>query len=178
MKVYKLFRLGLVVSVLTWSFVYASNVKTEVAEKYPINTCIVSGKKLGSMGDPFKYEYNGRIVMFCCDGCIGRFDKNADEYLTKLDKMIIESQLSEYSLDVCVVSGESLEERGDPVNVVFNNRLVRLCCEECVKDFLKEPDTYLKKLDQGKAPEKSPTHQHDHDSSSEKDDHGRHNHGH
>ena len=178
MKTYALLGFGVIMSTMFWHAVYAAEENVEAIGGYPVDTCIVSGKKLGSMGDPYIYVYEGRTVQFCCKGCIDKFDKKADQYLKKLDKMIIEAQLSDYPLEVCVVSGESLEEWGDPVNVVYNNRLVRFCCDECVKDFLKEPHTYLEKLDKGITPEKSTSQQHDHDKSPAGHDHGHQHHGH
>ena len=54
---------------------------------YPLDTCIVSGGKLGSMGDPVSYVYNGQELQFCCSGCISRFEKNPEKYMEKLDSM-------------------------------------------------------------------------------------------
>lgn len=114
--------------------------------EYPIDVCIVSGMKLGSMGDPYVHEHGGREIRFCCGGCVGKFNADAANYLAKLDKMIIEKQKADYPLAVCVVSDEPLE---DPVDVVYQNLLVRLCCKGCVADFESDPESYLKKLKQG-----------------------------
>ncbi len=56
---------------------------------------------------------------------------------------------STYSLTTCVVSGEKLG--GDMGNAyVFKEegREVRLCCKSCLKDFKKDPASFLKKLDE------------------------------
>ena len=37
-------------------------------DAYPIDTCIVSGKKLGEMGDAVIINHKGREVRFCCAG--------------------------------------------------------------------------------------------------------------
>jgi YHS domain-containing protein len=55
------------------------------AEAYPIDFCVVSGEKLGSMGDPVEYNYNGRMVKFCCGGCIETFESAPAMYIAKLD---------------------------------------------------------------------------------------------
>jgi len=52
---------------------------------YPLDTCLVSGEKLGGMGEPVNYIYAGRLVRFCCSGCIDTFVKNPYLYLNKLD---------------------------------------------------------------------------------------------
>ena len=53
---------------------------------YPLSTCIVSGKELGEHGEPIDYLYKGRLVRFCCAGCIARFEKDSATYLAKLDE--------------------------------------------------------------------------------------------
>ena len=59
-----------------------------------------------------------------------------------------------YPLTTCVVSGDKLEDgdMGPPINYVYKqegkpDRLVRFCCKGCIKDFKKDPATYLKKID-------------------------------
>lgn len=54
--------------------------------KYPIDFCLISGAKLGSMGAPAMLEYEGRTLKFCCDSCISAFQDNPTEYLKKLDE--------------------------------------------------------------------------------------------
>lgn len=57
----------------------------QTAEAYPIDYCVVSGEKLGSMGDPVTRTYQGRTVKFCCEGCISTFEKSPEMYIAKLD---------------------------------------------------------------------------------------------
>jgi hypothetical protein len=63
-----------------------------------------------------------------------------------------------YPLANCVVSGDKLEDgdMGPPINYVFKqegkpDRLVRLCCKGCVKDFNKDPVKFLKMIDDAAA---------------------------
>lgn len=51
-----------------------------------------------------------------------------------------------YPLDTCVVSGEKLGEMGDPYVFTYKDHEIKLCCKNCLKDFNKEPEKYLKKL--------------------------------
>jgi YHS domain-containing protein len=53
--------------------------------KYPLDTCVVSGEKLDSMGKPYVIKYKGREVQLCCDGCEKDFKKDPAKYLKKLD---------------------------------------------------------------------------------------------
>lgn len=52
---------------------------------YPLTTCVVADKKLGSMGDPVLYMYQGQKVYFCCAGCQESFDENPKKYLAKIE---------------------------------------------------------------------------------------------
>ena len=53
-----------------------------------------------------------------------------------------------YPLITCVVSGEPLEgDMGGPVSFDYKGREIKFCCPHCKKDFLKDPEKYLKILD-------------------------------
>jgi hypothetical protein len=51
---------------------------------YPLDTCIISGDKLNSMGDGVTVIRDGREIKFCCTGCVKDFDKNPAKYVAKL----------------------------------------------------------------------------------------------
>lgn len=124
--------------------------KKPKGDPWPLDICIVSGEKIGSMGDAISYDHEGRDVRFCCEACVGKFKKNPADFLAKADKLIIEQQMKTYPLDTCVVMDtEALgsEDMGDPVNLVYKNRLVRFCCKGCVRKFKKDPAAYLAKID-------------------------------
>jgi YHS domain-containing protein len=53
---------------------------------YTLKTCIVSGDKLGEMGDPFVYAYKGREIKFCCKGCLKDFNKEPAKYIKKIEE--------------------------------------------------------------------------------------------
>ena len=49
---------------------------------YPIDTCTVSGDKLGAdMGKPFVFVYKGQEVKLCCSMCKAEFDKDPKKYI-------------------------------------------------------------------------------------------------
>ena len=57
---------------------------------YPLDVCLTSGDKLGSMGKSPEYIYRvdgqaDRLLVFCCDGCEDDFMKEPAKYLAKLD---------------------------------------------------------------------------------------------
>jgi hypothetical protein len=121
--------------------------KKAVGDAYPLDYCLVSGKQLGSMGEPVQYVHEGREIKFCCSGCIDDFKKNAATYLGRLDSIIVEQQLPYYPLTTCLVGGQDLSKAREPVNLVYNNRLVRLHSAKGIARFTKDPATYLATLD-------------------------------
>jgi hypothetical protein len=61
--------------------------KTDQPKKeYPLDVCVVSGEKLGSMGKPVVLQHEGREVRLCCAGCIDKFKQDPAKYLKKLDE--------------------------------------------------------------------------------------------
>lgn len=54
------------------------------AKPYPLEVCIVSDEKLGSMGDPVVKVVDGQEVKFCCKSCLPDFEKEPAKFLTKL----------------------------------------------------------------------------------------------
>jgi len=53
-----------------------------------------------------------------------------------------------YPLNTCVVSDEKFGgDMGDPYVFTYKDREVKLCCKGCLKDFNKEPDKYVKKME-------------------------------
>lgn len=51
---------------------------------YPLDTCIVTGNKLGSMGPVITQVYQGQQVKFCCKPCVKKFAANPAKYLADL----------------------------------------------------------------------------------------------
>ena len=117
-----------------------------VAAPYPLDTCVVAGGKLGSMGKPVTLVNEGREVKFCCAACEPKFKADPDKYIQKIDQAVVEQQAERYPLETCLISGDALGDK--PVDFVYENRLVRLCCAMCVDTFLKDPNTHLAKLNE------------------------------
>ncbi len=53
---------------------------------YPLDTCIVSGNKLGTMGKVVVRSHEGQEIKFCCKPCVKKFDANPAKYLSRLKK--------------------------------------------------------------------------------------------
>lgn len=116
-----------------------------VGDPYALDTCPITGKKLGSMGDPVVKLYDSREVRFCCSGCPEKFEKDKVANFTKIDEKIIKDQAPLYPLKTSVVTGKDLP--ATPFEFVYGNRLIRLGAEGEKADFLKDPKKYLGTLD-------------------------------
>ncbi|RME96108.1 MAG: hypothetical protein D6766_01550, partial [Verrucomicrobia bacterium] len=110
---------------------------------YPLDKCMVSGEKLGEMGQPFRLVAQDREFLFCCKGCVKDFQKDVAGFIRRHDEAW--KKVKPYRADTCIVSGEKLGEMGKPVGFVYQGYEVRLCCKSCRKDFDKEPQAYLEK---------------------------------
>jgi len=51
---------------------------------YPLETCVISGQELGSMGEPINYVVANRLVKFCCAGCDKTFEEMPAQHLAKI----------------------------------------------------------------------------------------------
>jgi hypothetical protein len=57
---------------------------------YPLDVCVSSGEKLGTMGKSAEYIYRvtgkpDRLVVFCCAGCDEDFLKDPEKHLATID---------------------------------------------------------------------------------------------
>jgi hypothetical protein len=62
----------------------ASCGKNSTAGSYPLATCVVSGEKLDSMGEPHVFRHEGTEVRLCCKSCLDDFNKEPAKYMAKL----------------------------------------------------------------------------------------------
>lgn len=59
-----------------------------------------------------------------------------------------ESVAIEVGNKICPVSGESIEAMGEPVQVELNGKIYDLCCKMCAKSFKKDPEKYIKIIEE------------------------------
>ncbi len=62
----------------------ASAAPAKAVKAYPLDTCLVTDNKLGSMGTPITKVYGDQQVKFCCKPCVAKFEKAPARYLKKL----------------------------------------------------------------------------------------------
>ena len=51
---------------------------------YPLDTCLVCGMKLDSMGKPYSFVYQGQEIKLCDKSEKADFDKDPAKYMKKL----------------------------------------------------------------------------------------------
>lgn len=64
----------------------AQSGKAQKLKPYPLKTCLVTGEKLGEMGDPYVHKYQDREIKFCCKSCLKDFNKEPAKYIKKLEQ--------------------------------------------------------------------------------------------
>ena len=62
---------------------FAADTKPD-AKAYPLQTCVVSGEKLGEMGKPYTFTHEGQEVKLCCKSCLKDFKKDPAKYVKKI----------------------------------------------------------------------------------------------
>ena len=81
---------ALTVSTLTWAAEPGHDAhqghNTAKAKPYPLKTCLVSGEKLGGMGEAYVFTNGTREIKLCCKGCLKDFNKDTAKYLKKLEE--------------------------------------------------------------------------------------------
>lgn len=124
------------------------NVAGFIGDPYPLDTCIVSGEKLGAdavtviLKDQPDALQEGRQLKFCCKDCVAKFEADRRQYLPKLDAAIIAQQRATYPLDRCLVM---LDEKlgQDSKAFVYGNRCYLACCSKCINNFQKSSARYV-----------------------------------
>lgn len=54
------------------------------AKPYPLETCVVSGEKLGEHGKPYVFVHEGQEIKMCCKACLKDFNKEPEKYLKQI----------------------------------------------------------------------------------------------
>lgn len=95
MKIKKYIQILALLTFVPFMFASCSEDKTDAAKAdieqssakpYPFDTCIVSGKNLGSMGGVYAFVHEDQVIKMCCKKCLPKFNKNPEKYLSKLKR--------------------------------------------------------------------------------------------
>lgn len=60
--------------------------KSEKVKPYPLDKCVVSDEKLGSMGKPYVFTNDTQEVKLCCKSCLKDFKKDTAKYTKKIEE--------------------------------------------------------------------------------------------
>lgn len=132
---------------------YNAKIDEQVAARqrigYPMTTCPLSGESMFEDGKFTGVEvvHNNRLLRVCCKNCAAKAAANPEAVFAKLDAAIVASQTAMYPIKTCPISGEAFEADMKPINLIYENRLYRLCCKSCVGEFVKTPAKYAAALD-------------------------------
>ena len=108
---------------------------------YPLETCTITGKALDA-DSPHVIVGGTRLVRACCGNCVKKIAEDPAPHLEKLNAALIAQQIADYPLENCPISGKGIASKGDPLDVLYGNTLVRLCCGGCVAGYEKDPAKY------------------------------------
>lgn len=123
------------------------------ADPFPLTRCVISDSVLDRKAEVF--DDDGREIRVCCEKCVDEFNEERDSRVVEIDEKIVEQQGEYYPLDKCVVDAKPGEGFG-LLDVVFRNRLFRVCRKECQKKLEKTPEKYFIRLDRAVIEEQKP----------------------
>ncbi|WP_235952310.1 hypothetical protein [Crateriforma spongiae] len=110
--------------------------------------CPVSGKQLGSMGDPVAVNVSGKRIFVCCAGCVDAVKSNPAKYAAGRPEIAVATATAADAdaiarQKVCPVMDEPLGGMGTPIKVIVGDKPIYLCCKGCIKKIKAEPAKYL-----------------------------------
>jgi len=65
---------------------FAGDSKDQNTKPYPLDTCVVSGEKLGEHGKAYVFKHERREIKLCCKSCLKDFKKDPAKYLKKIEE--------------------------------------------------------------------------------------------
>ena len=112
------------------------------------SVCPVSGKRLGSMGNPLPVSVGEQTIFVCCSGCVSALKNNPLKFASGRPEIIVSTATSSDAAGiakqrVCPVMNEPLGGMGQPIKVMVGDKPIYLCCKGCVKKIEQEPLKYL-----------------------------------
>jgi len=99
--------------------------------------CPVSGKKLGSHGDPVAVKIGKEQVFLCCKGCAS--GKVKPEHWATIHSNFAKAQ------GVCPVMKHALPAASKWT--IVQGHVIFVCCPPCIKKIAADLETYLRSVD-------------------------------
>ena len=138
-----------------------SALETYSGDPYPLETCPVSGEKLGKdavvvvLAGMKDKNLDGTQMKFCCAKCEAAFKAEPEKFMPKIDEAIVKATADKYPLKNCLLmKDEALD--AEAKTVVYQNRVYKLCCKKCVNRFSKDPAKYAREFEAAVAAEQKP----------------------
>lgn len=60
----------------------------DAVKPYALDTCLISGEKIGEMGKPVVFIYEGQEMKMCCGSCKKTFDKDPAAVMKKYNAAV------------------------------------------------------------------------------------------
>ncbi len=138
----KLSLAALFLGIASMAFGADTKVAPKKAEARPAlknqTVCPVMGDEI----DSTQYlDIQGQRVYFCCKKCEAKLKADPDKYFKQA---AADSVLFQNIQTSCPVSGKPIDTS---IYVDYQGRRLFFCCEKCPVEFTKDPQSYLKKMD-------------------------------
>lgn len=115
---------------------------------YPLAHCPVTGERLGEQAHD--HVVGTRLVRLASAKVVAEFERDPARFQGKVDQGWIDAQKPAYRATTCPVSGRALG--AGAVDHLYGTRLVRVCCDDCVRTFDASPAKFLALLEAAATP--------------------------
>ena len=99
---------------------------------YPLDYCVVSNEKLGSMGQPVVFIFENQEIKLCCKECRKDFDADPKKFLEKINNPSKEVKPS--------AQAETPSQSGVVVQLKVDGLVCNFCATNISKTFSKLPE--------------------------------------
>ncbi len=99
---------------------------------YPLDTCIVSDEKLGTMGKPVVFIFENQEIKLCCKECRKDFDADPKKFLEKINNPSKE--------DKPYAPAAVPSQSGAVVQLTVDGLVCNFCASNITKTFTKLPE--------------------------------------
>ena len=99
---------------------------------YPLDYCVVSNEKLGSMGKPVVFIYENQEIKLCCKECRQDFDADPKKFLDKINNPSKDVKPS--------TPASTTSQSGIVVQLTVDGLVCNFCASNITKTFTKLPE--------------------------------------
>jgi copper chaperone CopZ len=99
---------------------------------YPLDYCVVSNEKLGSMGQPVVFIFENQEIKLCCKECRKDFDADPKKFLEKINNPSKETKPS--------APAATTPQSGTVVQLTVDGLVCNFCASNITKTFTKLPE--------------------------------------